>query len=225
MQLWKHFLQRQKLLEQWIDEAKTIVSEKNDDRTYLIQKHEQFFRMVDDEILHGFIESGEQLLHIRDPIEQKDIKHLMSTLESSWRMIVCCAPIRLLRLHYERIELIIVNELKQADEELDDELKQLERHRDTSHLLQRHNDFFQPNKFHPAVETHIRELQNYAHNIRSQEREQNATKPENEHIDQQTNKLNDYWKKMQSKIDNVRRKLQTIPKKWDEYERRSVRQE
>ncbi len=36
---WKIFLQKTKLLEEWISNAQLIVSEKNDDYTYLIHKH------------------------------------------------------------------------------------------------------------------------------------------------------------------------------------------
>lgn len=195
-----------------------MVNEKHEDRVYLIRKHKEFFQIIDDEILHGFNKAGRELLHIRDPREQKDIQFLMNTLESKWNTITCYAPIRLLRLQYERLENIIVQELKQAEEELNDELKQLERQRDTTDLLRRHQEHFQSNNFHPTMEVHIRDLQGFANDIRTKERGQTLIKPENEQIDQRTTKLNDYWARMQARIDNVKRKLQTVPKKWQEFE-------
>ncbi|CAF4193831.1 unnamed protein product, partial [Rotaria magnacalcarata] len=214
-QLWKGFHQRLKYLEEWIDQAQEIVKEKHEDSAYLIQKHKNFFQMVDDEILHGFIKSGRELLHIRDQTEQKEIQLLMDTLESKWNTIICFAPIRLLRLQYERVECIVVKELKQAEDELNDELRLLERQLDTVDILRRHNEHFQLNNFHPTIETHLRNLHSYANDIRSKDKD---TTHENEQIDQRTTKLNDYWARMQAKIDNVRRKLQTIPKKWQEFE-------
>ncbi|CAM2712242.1 unnamed protein product [Rotaria socialis] len=214
-QLWKGFHQRLKRLEEWIDQAQEIVNEKHEDSAYLIQKHKNFFQMVDDEILHGFIKSGQELLHIRDQTEQKDIQFLMDSLESKWNTIICFAPIRLLRLQYERVECIVVKELKQAEDELNDELRLLERQLDTVDILRRHNEHFQLNNFHPTIETHLRNLHSYANDIRSKDKD---TTHENEQIDQRTAKLNDYWARMQAKIDNVRRKLQTIPKKWQEFE-------
>jgi nesprin-1 len=198
------------------------VNEKNNDYAYLIQKHKDFFQRIDDDILHGFIAAGKELLHIREATEQRDIQLLMSTLESKWNMIICFAPIRLLRLQYERIESLIVDELKQANEELNEELHALERQDDSTDLLQRHHARFQSNEFQPTIEIHIRDLKTVANDIRNKERAQTLIKPENERIDQRTKQLNDYWTEMQTKIDRVRHKLQTVPKKWREFENKSV---
>jgi len=166
----------------------------------------------------GFTNAGRDLLHIRDKNEQKDIQFLIESLESKWKTIVCFAPIRLLRLQFERIENIIVKELEQADKELNDELKELERQHDTTDILRRHNEHFQSNNFHPTMEVHMRDLRTFANDIRTQEQGQTLIKQENEQIDQRASKLNNYWTNMQMKIDNVKRKLQTIPKKWQDFE-------
>ena len=196
-----------------------IVNERSEDYDTLIRRHRDFFQHIDDEILHGFIKSGHELLHIRDPIEQRDIEYLMKTLESKWNMIICFAPIRLLRLQYERIENLIVRELKQADEELNEELKELERQHDTTELLRRHQQHFQTN-FQPNVEGRMRDLQTFADDIRLKERGQTLIRQENEQFDRRTTDLTGYWAKMQKKIDDVKRKLQTIPKKWKDFEER-----
>lgn len=139
----------------------------------------------------------------------------MDSLETKWNTIVGYAPIRLLHLQYERIENIIVKELKQAEDELNDELRQLERQRDTTDILRRHNEHFQLNNFQPTMDTYMKNLQTFANDIRSKKTDSTY---EIEQIDQRTGKLNDYWTRMQTKIDTVKRKLQTIPKKWQEFE-------
>ncbi|UJR08743.1 hypothetical protein I4U23_013000 [Adineta vaga] len=216
-QLWKDFHSRLRHLEEWIEQAQTIVLEKHDDYAYLIQKHKNFFQIIDDEILHGFIKSGRELLHIRDESEQKEIQYLMDTLESRWNSIVCHAPIRLLRLQYERLENTIVKELKQAEDELNEEMKQMERQLDISDILRRHNERFQLNNFQPTMETHLRNLHTFASDIRSRDTSSTSSQ-ENDQMDERTTKLNDYWNRMQTKIDNVKRKLQTIPKQRQEFE-------
>jgi nesprin-1 len=143
----------------------------------------------------------------------------MDTLESKWNNIVCYAPIRLLRLQFERIENIIVKELKQAEDELNDELRLLEKQRDTTDILRRHNEHFQLNNFQPTMDTHIRNLHSFANDIRIKD---TNTSHDNDQVDQRTIKLNDYWIRMQAKIDNVKRKLQTVPKKWQEFEEKYV---
>jgi len=116
------------------------------------------------------------------------------------------------------MENFIVKELEQAENELNDELKQLEHQHDTTEILRRHNEHFQLNNFHPTMEIHMKDLHTYANDIRTKEQGQTLVRPENEQINQRTIKLNNYWTHMQVKIDNVRRKLQTIPKKWQEFE-------
>ena len=144
---------------------------------------------------------------------------MMDTLESKWNNIVCYAPIRLLRLQYERIENIIVKELKQAEDELNDELRLIEKQRDTTDILRRHNEFFQLNNFQPTMDTHIRNLHSFNNDIRIKD---TNTSHDTDQIDQRTIKLNDYWIRMQAKIENVKRKLQTIPKKWQDFEEKYV---
>lgn len=97
-------------------------------------------------------------------------------------------------------------------------MKELERQHDTSQILQRHIDRFQSTKFHQTMEVHLRDVRTYANDIRTKEQGQTLIKPENVQIDQRANKLNTYWTNMQTKIDNVKRKLQTIPKKWQDFE-------
>jgi hypothetical protein len=97
-QLWQAFHQRRQQLEHWIEQAQNIVNGKHGDHIDSIRKHNEFFQSIDDTILHGFMKSGRELLHIRDVNEQRDIQLLMTTLESKWNTIVCCAPLRLLRL-------------------------------------------------------------------------------------------------------------------------------
>lgn len=157
-------------------------------------------------------------MHIRERNEQRDIQILIETLESQWKKIRCFAPIRLLRLQFERIENVIVKEFEQAENELNDELKELERQRDTSEILQRHNERFQINHFHPTIEIHMRDLHTFANDLKLNEHEQILDRQEREQLDRRTTKLNDYWKHMQTKIENVKRKLQTVPKKWQDFE-------
>lgn len=57
-QLWKEFDQRLKRLEKWIDHGQQVVQEKSEDLVYLIEKHENFFQLLDEEIFHGFISAG-----------------------------------------------------------------------------------------------------------------------------------------------------------------------
>ena len=68
------------------------------------------------------------------------------------------------------------------------------------------------------MEVHMRDLRTFANDIRTQEQGQTLIKQENEQIDQRASKLNNYWTNMQEKIDKVKRKLQTIPKKWQDFE-------
>lgn len=217
-QLWKNFHQRLKHLQDWIDQAQNIVNEKQENFDYLIRKHKDFFQIIDDEILHGFTKAGRELLHIREKNEQKEIQYLIDTLELKWKTIICYAPIRFLRLKFERIENIIVKELEQAENELNHELKQLEHQQDISEILQRHNEHFQLNNFHPTMEIHMKDLHTYANDIRTTEQNQTLVTHENEQINERTIKLKNYWLRMQAKIDNVKKKLHIIPKKWQEFE-------
>lgn len=50
--LWKTFNSKTKLLEDWISSAQNIVSEKNDDITFLIHKHK--VQIIEDEMINEY---------------------------------------------------------------------------------------------------------------------------------------------------------------------------
>ena len=211
-QLWKEFHRRLTALEAWIDRAQAVIQEKQGDYHELIDKHQRFFQSVDDELLQGFIRAGQELLHIRARDEQEEIQLLMDTLQSQWNTIVGHAPIRLLRLRYERSESSLFDELKQVEDELNQQLKQLEQQRDTTEILRRHDEFFRSNRLQASIGSHLKELQACADDLRGKDGKAS------DDIDQRTRKLNECWTQMQTKMSNVRQKLQTIPKKWQEFD-------
>lgn len=217
-QLWKEFNQRLKRLETWIEQAQQLVQEKdNADFVYLIEKHKNFFQLLDEEILHGFVRAGRELLHQRDREEQDEIQRLMDHLQSQWKTIVSDAPLRLLRLHYERLEQLIGKELQHAEEELSEELKLFEEQQqrgDCAEILRRHNEHFQWNHFQPTIDTHFKQLILVLDDLHSKDTDKHAR----EQIDQRTKRLKEYWTQMQNNIAQMKRKLQTIPKQWQEFE-------
>jgi nesprin-1 len=216
--LWKEFDQRLKRLESWIDQAQQLVQEKdNDDFVYLIEKHKNFFQLLDEEILHGFLKAGRELLHHRDREQKEEIERLMDHLQSQWKTIVSDAPVRLLRLQYERVEHLIGKELKRAEEELSEELKLFEEQQqrgDCAEILRRHNEHFQWNHFEATIERHLQQLLGIVDDLHSKDTDTHSR----EQIDQRTTRLKDYWTRMKNNIGQMKRKLQTIPKQWQEFE-------
>ena len=214
-QLWKEFDQRLKGLERWIEQAQQVVQEKDEDYVYLIEKHKNFFQLLDEEIFHGFISAGRELLRQRDGEEEEEgeeIQRVMGHLQSQWKTIVGDAPLRLLRLQFERLEHLIRKELKQAEGELNEELKLLEEQQQQrtngAEILRRHHEYFQWNHFQPTIDTHLKQLLTIVEELHSKDTS----------IDERARQLKNDWTQMQSRIGNVKRKLQTIPKQWQEFE-------
>lgn len=190
-----------KELENWIRQGQEIIEERNENHSYLIEKHRNFFRTTNDDILQPFLRSARAVLHEQQQRrDADDIQLLMENLQRQYNDIVAHAPQRLARLQFERIEKILLEQIRLADDELTEELILLEREKETNDILRRHNEYFQWNHFHSTIETHFQQISN--HSI--------------EH-------LKNLWDKLQKRIVDVHRKLQTVPKQWQEYQEKCVK--
>lgn len=184
-------------LENWIRQGQNLIEEKNGNLSFLIEKHESFFRKENDEILQKFLLAAQTILNEdQRRRDADDIRTLMENLQRQWNDVVSYAPQRLARLKFERIEKILLEQIRQAEDELTDELICLEREKSTGdEIIRRHNEFFHWNHFHSTIDEHFKQISTHSA----------------EH-------LRNLWEKLQIRIADVRRKLENVPKQRKDFE-------
>ena len=214
--LWNEFDQRMKSLKIWIEQAETLTKEQNDEFSYLIEKHEQFFSTNHNELIERFVRAGENLLKKRDQIEHVDLQKLINEFQFRFDALISYASFRLLFLKFQRTEQILLEQFQKIDHELDEEMKLFIKQDDVPAVLRRHNEYFHrpSSEFQSVVDSNLRKLNLFVDQIRQNSHDQWI---ERERIDERTRRLNNYFDQIQTKIKDLQRKLQMLPQQLRDY--------
>lgn len=182
------------------------MSEINLDVNYLIQKHKDFFDNIDDQKLHGFLQAGQNLLHIKNEQDKEEIQTLMETLESKWHMILAHAPIRLLKLNFTRLETLLRQEISAADAEIMEESMALNQNKDISEIIKRHEAKFKYSNFFSTCETYLQGLRSCTNALLDQKMVEDKST-----ILDTNDKIQKYWETLTKKIETMSNRLKALP--------------
>jgi hypothetical protein len=212
--LGKDFQQHLQSVEQWFEQTRTILDEQNDNDAYLIDKHRQYFQLNDKQvILDDMLTSGQVLLDHRIQFDRQDVQCLMDTCQMRWRTLCTDAGRRLIRLEYTQLNKSIVEDFRQFENVLDNELKALVERHDSIDLIRRHNEYFHVNHSLSNMNKRMSQLKAFANEI-----DQNDSTSTREHVEQ----LDQTWTRIQTNINDIEQKLDTIPKQWQEFDDKFV---
>ena len=175
----------------------------------------KFFEDIDDDILNGFLSSGQDLLECKNENDKMEIKTLMETLEGKLKMILSQAPIRLLKLKFKQFEFLFKKELKEADQELND----------IQDLLNRTNTINMKNiienyeaKFNKSSDFFTK-FQSYLNNLKTISSELGEKKTdEKTMIENAYQNLETAWLNIVKKIDRLNDRLYVLPNKHRNFE-------
>ncbi|CAF0715881.1 unnamed protein product [Brachionus calyciflorus] len=201
--LWRSFHSKTKQLEEWITNAQQIVNEKNDDYNFLIHKHKDFFDNINSEILNGFLGAGEKLFCLKNERDKLEIKTLMETLEGQWKMILSHGPIRLLKLEFKRIELLLKHELIEADRELNQCFNSLAENRDSKKIFKKFQEKFKNSNFYSLCESYLENMKNCVLQLAEKKIEDRSF------IEDAFQNLNTQWINLTQKIEAFNNNLQS----------------
>ena len=173
-----------------------------------------FFETHADEILHDFLKSGDKLLQIKNDLDKAEVKTLMDTLEGQWKMIVTHAPVRLLKLQFKQLEILLRQEIKAADLEITEECQALnENKEDINEILKRHEAKFKHSNFFSTCESYLQGLRMCSKELGEKRVEDKSS------IEDILDYLQSYWSNLTKKIETMNAKLTILPGAKENFER------
>lgn len=128
-------------------------------------------------------------------------------------MILTHAPIRLLKLKFKRLEIMLKQELKAADIEISEECLALNENVNLNEILRRHEAKFKHSNFFTTCESYLQEL-------RTCTRELNEKKADDKsNVEEILDYLLGYWANLTKKIETMNTKLTILPDTKENFER------
>jgi len=120
-------------------------------------------------------------------------------------MILSHAPIRLLKLQFKRLEILLINEIKEADAEINEEFNALNENKNLDEIRKRHEAKFKNSDFFKTCES-------YLHGLKMCTQELSEKKVEDKsNIEEIFDYLQNYWKNLTQKIESMNSKLTILP--------------
>jgi len=127
-------------------------------------------------------------------------------------MIVSHAPIRLLKIQFKRLEVVLRQEFKEADEELKREQTELNESQNINDILRRHESKFHSSNFFQTCESYLKDLRIFTKELVEKKCDDRAS------IQEVCDGLQNYWTNLVKKIENVRTKLTILPETKENFE-------
>ncbi len=177
-----------------------------------VSKFKEFFDNVDKQLITGFLQAGEPLLNIKNESDIAEIKTLMDTLSGQWQMILAHAPVRLLKLQFKRLEVLLKQELKAADIEISEECLALKKNGNVEEILKRHEAKFKNGNFFSNCESYLQGLRNCSKELCEKKQEEKSN------VDEILDYLQGYWVNLTKKIETMNAKLTILPETKDSFE-------
>lgn len=84
--LWRLLQQKQNALSEWMDNAETVLEDKEDDPESLIRKHKLFFDRVNQKMLQDYLSVGEEILVQLEEQDKAGLKKEMTAIENRWKV-------------------------------------------------------------------------------------------------------------------------------------------
>lgn len=129
-------------------------------------------------------------------------------------MVICYAPVRLLKLKFKHVESQLRGEMKKADTEISNEYLSLSAGNQASigEVLKRHETKFKRNEFYSKCESMLETLRSVINDLREINAKDVAS------MEEVFTQLQNYWFNLTQKIDAIYAKLTMLPSAKDQFE-------
>ena len=120
-------------------------------------------------------------------------------------MILSHAPVRLLKLQFKRLEVLLIKEIKEADAEISDEFNALNENKNLHEILKRHEAKFKHSDFFKTCESYLQGLKMCTQELADKKVDDKSN------IEEIFSYLQNYWLSLTQKIEAMNSKLTILP--------------
>ena len=78
--------QKQQLVENWLDQAQTVLDDCEDDYDSIIRKHKAFFVRIDERMLQDYIRAAKDILAVLEEEDRAPLIESMENIQGRWEV-------------------------------------------------------------------------------------------------------------------------------------------
>ena len=84
--LWRVLSQKQQVVENWLDQAQTVLDDCEDDYDSIIRKHKAFFVRIDERMLQDYTRAAKDILAVLDDEDRAPLIESMENIQGRWEV-------------------------------------------------------------------------------------------------------------------------------------------
>ncbi|XP_035824390.1 nesprin-1 [Aplysia californica] len=208
--LWRSLLQKQQGLEEWLDNAQTILDDTDDDPDSLIRKHRAFFDRVDKRMMSDYESTANEILQQLEAGDRKQLSQTLAHLKERWDHVMHHAPIKLLKLEFAVPEDKFEAAIGKAEEALQQQQEQIKRNQNVKEALIKHRQMFQEGGFAASCEQLLEQMKGLSQGLLKLSRDERS-------LEQRYKNHQDRWDKLRLIVEDTHLQLKQLPERWRDY--------
>ena len=210
---WNDFMDAQKAVIAWVQEAQNLISVKHIDSQENVQIHKAFFNRNNDDIIANYLKTAQQLETHMNAKDRETMRLQTQNLKSKWDEIQAFAPMHMMKVEFRLDEEALVKYIKEVERQIQDENQAFQSSENVAQIIQQHMDFFNSTDLVSKVEGNLRKLNGIKNNYA-------AKMPQDKSLQEAYDLRKKQWDDITAKIQAIFSQLEQIPEQWREYEKK-----
>ncbi|KAL5008450.1 hypothetical protein ScPMuIL_014031 [Solemya velum] len=208
--LWRTLHQRGMTLEEWLEQARAIIEDKEDDLESLIRKHRMFFNRVDLRLEADFVRAAQDILMVLEDQDRTDLTSYMENIQAQWKHLNFVAPIQLMKMEFSVPEEKFLAQMDTAEKNLHQQQQQLAKGENVKETLQRHRQMFHESQFRSTCTKFLETMQTIAIKLLEYEKDETSLQEGYEEHEER-------WQRLLATMDTLHLGLKQLPERWKDY--------
>lgn len=210
---WYNFTECKKVITNWLNRAEKLISEKRIDNKETVEDHKNFFQSVNERWIHDLIQSAQDLCNCLPKDQHGPILENVNQLQNKWKDILSFAPLHLMKLEFRLDETTFNYYIKEIEKEITTEHIAFTRQENVEMIIKQHKQYF-------STKGHLQETEHCLENMMKLSSMYKKNYPKDTSMDDTLEKVQQQWKNVNVKIQNLKEELEQVPEKWDCYHKR-----
>ena len=211
---WDVFLEAEKAVVAWIQEAEAMIGVKHIDSKDNVESHKVFFAKNNDHLIEDYVRTAEELKPYISEADKANLEEQVRKVKSKWDEIQAFAPLHMMKVEFRLDEEAMGKYVKEVERQIQDENIAFQKSENVARIIQAHVDYFDKtdivNKVEGCLERMDAVATTYSERVPGDDatlRDAHAARREQ-------------WDEMLGRIKSIFGQLEQIPEQWREYEKK-----
>ncbi len=210
---WDVFLEAEKAIVTWIQEAEAMISVKHIESKDNVESHKTFFGRNNDHLIDDYAQTAEALKPYISEADKANLEEQVRKVKEKWDEIQAFAPLHMMKVEFRLDEEAMAKYVKEVERQIQEENIAFQKSENVARIIQAHIDYFDKtdivNKVEGCLERMGAVATSYSEKV-----------PGDSSLGDTHKSRRKQWDEILGRVKSIFGQLEQIPEQWREYERK-----